>query len=155
MLEKILTTEQFPIWANEFAQSVAGTYDPDCIILFGSVARNEHSSNSDVDILVIGGSLPDLHRERFRLLLQMRPRFAPLQVHDYSRSEWDQMMATKHVTALEALNDGIALYGHDMFLRWRREFERWLTLGLRRANSVWKLPVELRAEDVSTWSASS
>jgi len=40
MLEKILTTKRLPIWAEGCAQSMASAYYRDCIILFGSVARN-------------------------------------------------------------------------------------------------------------------
>ena len=74
MLEKILTTRHLPIWAEEYAQSVAAAYNPDCIILFGSVARGAQKQDSDIDILVVGGDLPASHRERFRLLMRLRPQ---------------------------------------------------------------------------------
>ena len=71
MLEKTLTTDQLPIWAEEYARSVATTYQPDCIILFGSVARDAQQQGSDIDILVIGGELPTGPHERFRLLMRL------------------------------------------------------------------------------------
>jgi hypothetical protein len=146
MLETILSPARFPIWASEYARSVAQAYDPDCIILFGSVARGKHTRESDIDILVIGGELPDAHRQRFRQLMRLRPRFAPLQVQSFTRGEWDEMLAEKHVTALDALQDGIPLHGEELFARWRRTFERWQALGLRRTDCAWIIPPALRAK---------
>ena len=87
MLETILTTAHLPIWAEEYAQAVAAAYNPDCIILFGSVARETQKQDSDIDIMVIGGDLPASHRERFRLLMRLRPLLAPLQVQTFTSTE--------------------------------------------------------------------
>ncbi len=149
MLEKILTTSQLPIWAEEYAQSVASTYNPDCIILFGSVARNNQQQDSDIDILVIGGELPANHRERFRVLIRLRPRLAPIQVQTFTWGEWERMIADKHVTVLEALRDGKALHGHGLFAQWRQQFQGWLHLGLRRTDCTWVIPPALRDERIS------
>lgn len=150
MLETLYTISQFEIWAEEYARAVAETFDPDCIILFGSVARNRHDVDSDIDMLVIGGVLPGDRRERYRQLMHLRSRFAPLQVHAYSRAEWDEMMAAKHVTALEALNDGIPLYGEALFAKWRGRFEGWLALGLQRSDFFWRIPSALQPEPIPT-----
>ena len=144
MLEELLTTQRYPIWAEEYARVVASTYRPDCVILFGSVARNTHTPHSDIDIIVVGGDLPMSSRERFLQLISLRPRLAPIQVQSFTRSEWDRMLAAKHVTALESLQDGQPLYGKRLFRQWRREFERWLGLGLQRTNTSWKVPKSLQ-----------
>lgn len=140
MLEKTLTTAQLPIWAEEYAHSVASVYHPDCIILFGSVARNIQKQDSDIDVLVIGGDLPINYRERFRLLMRLRPQLAPVQVQTFTRAEWEMMMADKHVTVLEALRDGKALHGQRLFTQWRQQFRHWQDLGLRRTNCSWVIP---------------
>ena len=144
MLEQILTPNQLPIWADEFAAAVATAYHPDCIILFGSVARNTQQQDSDIDIIVIGGDLPASHRERFRLLMNLRPRLAPLQVQSFTLAEWDAMMKKKHLSVLEALTDGKALYGQQLFNRWRRQLHHWQTQGLHRTRSAWVIPPLLR-----------
>jgi predicted nucleotidyltransferase len=144
MLEKILTTGQLPLWAEEFACSVATVYQPDCIILFGSVARNTQQQGSDIDILVIGGDLPVDPRERFRLLMRLRPLLAPIQVQSFTREEWEQMMTQKHLTVLEALSDGKPLYGQPLFARWYRHFQRWQDQGLHRTDCSWVIPPVLR-----------
>ena len=56
-------------------------------------------------------------------------------------------MIEKPVTVLEALNDGIPLHGQELFAEWRREFERWLALGLRRTDCTWSLPPALRPDE--------
>ncbi|MCB0073455.1 MAG: nucleotidyltransferase domain-containing protein [Caldilineaceae bacterium] len=137
MLEKILTTEQLPIWADQYANTVANAYAPDCIVLFGSVARNEHKVDSDIDILVIGGDLPDDATLRFRELMRLRPALAPIQVHAYSRDEWEAMMMQKHLIVLEALNDGKVLHGERLFAQWRQRFREWKEEGLRRTDCSW------------------
>ena len=144
MLQQLLTTNQLPIWADEFAAAVAAAYRPDCIILFGSVARNTQQQDSDIDIIVIGGDLPASHRERFRLLMNLRPRLAPLQVQSFTLAEWDSMMKKKHLSVLEALTDGKALYGQQLFNRWRRQLRRWQTQGLHRTRFAWVIPPLLR-----------
>ena len=146
MLETLLTPQQLPVWAEEYAQSVASIYDPDCIILFGSVARGAQKQDSDIDILIIGGDLPDNPRERFRLLMRLRPRLAPIQVQTFALSEWERMMADKHVTVLEALRDGKPLHGQEAFAQWRWQFQHWLDLGLRRTDCTWVIPPALRGE---------
>ncbi|MCB0157502.1 MAG: nucleotidyltransferase domain-containing protein [Caldilineaceae bacterium] len=140
MLEKILTTKQLPVWADQYAQAVAAAYQPDCIILFGSVARGEQDTDSDIDILVIGGELPGDQRSRFRELMRLRPVLAPIQVHAYSRDEWESMMAQQHLTVLEALHDGQALYGESLFKQWRRRFHEWEEQGLQRTGCSWVVP---------------
>lgn len=147
MLETILTTERLPIWAEEYARAVAAAYRPDCIILFGSVARETQGRDSDIDLIVIGGDLPSSHRERFRLLMRLRPLLAPLQVQTFTRTEWNEMMDDKHVTVLEALQDGKALYGRQLFAQWRRQFQQWQALGIQRTACTWVIPPALRRKE--------
>ncbi len=144
MLEHYLATKRFPTWAEQYAQAVAATYQPDCIILFGSVARSTHTPHSDIDVIVIGGDLPSSARERFLRLIRLRPRFAPIQVQSFTRAEWDRMLAAKHVTVLEALKDGQPLHGRALFRQWRREFEHWQSLGLQRNEASWHVPKTLQ-----------
>lgn len=144
MLEQYLATQKFPTWAEQYAQAVAAMYRPDCIILFGSVARSTQTSDSDIDIIVVGGDLPISARERFLRLIRLRPRFAPIQVQSFTRAEWDRMLAAKHVTVLEALRDGQPLHGKALFRQWRHEFEHWLKLGLQRNDTSWHVPKTLQ-----------
>lgn len=140
MQETLLTTDQLPIWADEFAQAVASTYSPGCVILFGSVARQEQQLDSDIDIIVIGGNLPENRSERFRLLMRLRPRLAPIQVQSFTLDEWKVMMDEKHLTVLEALSDGKVLHGVDLFRQWREQFKNWQHRGLRRTDRAWTIP---------------
>ncbi len=137
MVEAQLTIAQLPIWAEEYAESVVSAYDPDAIILFGSVARNAQKPHSDIDILVIGGNLPSNHRDRFRQLMRLRPPLAPIELQSFTRVEWEAMIKGKHVTVLEALKDGKALYGATLFSEWRQQFQRWIDRGLRRTDCTW------------------
>ncbi len=97
--------------------------------------------------IVIGGDLPASHRERFRLLMNLRPRLAPLQVQSFTLAEWDAMMKKKHLSVLEALTDGKALYGQQLFNRWRRQLRSWQTQGLHRTRFAWVIPPVQRKTD--------
>lgn len=140
MLETLLTTDQLPIWAEEFSKAVSSAYSPDCVILFGSVARREQKLDSDIDIIVIGGNLPENRSERFRLLMRLRPRLAPIQVQSFTLDEWKLMMDEKHLTVLEALSDGKALHGVDLFRQCQEQFKNWQHRGLRRTDCAWTIP---------------
>jgi hypothetical protein len=108
--------------------------------------RGHLSHWANWDLLVIGGDLPANYRGRFRLLMRLRPRLTPIQVQTYTRAEWEQMLVDKHVTVLEALRDGRVLHGQELFARWRRQFQRWQDMGLRRTECTWVIPPALRSE---------
>lgn len=48
-----ITDRNVTEWIGCFVAAVAAKYDPEKIILFGSRARGDHLSDSDVDILIV------------------------------------------------------------------------------------------------------
>ena len=130
--------------AYDYAHLVTEAIKPDCIILYGSVARNQNGLDSDIDILVIGGNLELNWFERLIQLSSLINDNGPIEAIGYTRAEWEHMMKDKHVTVLEALNDGIPLHGEDVFAQWRTEFEHWQALGLRQIPACWILPPVLQ-----------
>lgn len=131
--------------AYRYALLVFEAIEPDCVILYGSVARNQDGPDSDIDILVIGGNLEPNWFTRLTQLSRLVNGNGPIEAIGYTRAEWDSMMKDKHVTVLEALNDGIPLHGKDLFAQWRSEFEHWQTLGLRQMPACWILPPVLQS----------
>jgi len=133
-----------PTKACRYARLVSEAIKPDCIILYGSVARNQAGPDSDIDVLLIGGNLEPNWFRRLTQLSRLVNGNGPIEAIGYTRTEWDTMMKEKHVTVLEALNDGIPLHGEDLFAQWRSEFEHWQTLGLRQMPACWILPPVLQ-----------
>ncbi len=127
-----------------YCQRLIKTVQPDCIILHGSVARGVDDKDSDVDLLVIGGKLPDNFFERLYLLNRLREDDTPIEAVGYSLPEWEKMMQNLHLTTLEALEWGVPLYGESLFYEWRTRFESFKRQGLSRGKNSWTVPAALR-----------
>jgi hypothetical protein len=122
-------------------------FQPDCIILHGSVARGTYTQNSDVDILVIGGNLADNFLTRLFELGQLRDGKTPFEILGYTLTEWEDMMSRFHLTTLEALQWGIPLHGEALFEQWHERFLHWKSLGLSRGKVSWFIPPQLEADN--------
>ena len=45
--------KKFPLAIDEITKNIIDNYDPNKIILFGSVAKGRYNENSDIDMLII------------------------------------------------------------------------------------------------------
>ncbi|RIK39330.1 MAG: hypothetical protein DCC55_18410 [Chloroflexi bacterium] len=139
--------KQLPVYHKEieqFCRRVKETFQPDCIILHGSLARGTYRPSSDIDLLVIGDRLPQAFLERLYQLNRLRDGAAPIKVVGYTRAEWEQMMEQLHLTALEALHWGVPLWGEALFAQWKQRLEEWKARGLQREATSWSVPPTLR-----------
>ena len=128
---------------DAYCQRVIKIFQPDCLIVHGSIARGTYTPHSDVDILVIGGNMPKNFFERLFQLNRIRDGKTPIEAIAYSRDEWETMRCNFHLTVLEAMEWGIPLHGENLFAAWKMEFERWKSLGLRRSAVSWSVPTAL------------
>ena len=140
-----MKTQAFSHQAGIYAycQRVIEAFHPDCIILYGSVARGEDHPQSDVDILVVGGTMPENFFERIYELNRLRLDDTPIEVMGYTLAEWEHMMQRLHLTTLEALEQGVPLYGESLFRQWKKRLEGWKQQGLRRGPDGWSAPKTL------------
>ena len=86
---------------------------PDCrVILFGSRARNENSSDSDYDFLVITKNTIEIHKKRFYKSL-LRKELAKYKIPaDILIQSEDEVQLKKEITGhilREVINEGIAI----------------------------------------------
>ncbi|MFQ5813618.1 MAG: nucleotidyltransferase domain-containing protein [Anaerolineae bacterium] len=140
---------KLPVYQSEieqFCRLVEAIFQPDCIILHGSVTRDTYTQSSDIDIVVIGGRLPDNFLERIYELNCLRDGTAPIEVVGYTLSEWEQMLERLHLTVLEALHWGIPLHGQALFKTWKTRLEEWKSIGLRRKTTSWSIPPALQRQ---------
>lgn len=82
--------------------------------LFGSVARGDADSTSDVDLLIVADDLesPDLHDRLSLLHADVRSWTGnDLQLVEYSASSWRRLVQAKNPLVEEIRMDGIALAG--------------------------------------------
>jgi len=82
--------------------------------LFGSVARGDASSDSDVDLLIVAEDLqsPDLHDRLSELQADVRSWTGnDLQLVEHSQSSWRKLVRAKNPLVEQIRLDGIALAG--------------------------------------------
>lgn len=82
--------------------------------LFGSVARGDADSDSDVDLLIVADDLqsPDLHDRLSRLQADVRSWTGnDLQLVEHSQSSWRNLVRAKNPLVEQIRLDGVALAG--------------------------------------------
>jgi len=96
---------------DRVVRSIAEDIHPERIILFGSHARSETHSGSDIDLLLIyDGPLSkrELHE---RVLNLFDSRHVPIDVFVLSSEEWTNLKPIANTIAREADETGIVCYG--------------------------------------------
>ncbi len=82
--------------------------------LFGSVARGDADSDSDVDLLIVADDLqsPDLHERLSRLQADVRSWTGnDVQLVEHSQASWRELVRAKNPLVEQIRRDGIALTG--------------------------------------------
>jgi predicted nucleotidyltransferase len=82
--------------------------------LFGSVARGDADSDSDVDLLIVADDLqsPDLHERLSRLQADVRSWTGnDVQLVEHSQASWRKLVRAKNPLVEQIRRDGIALTG--------------------------------------------
>lgn len=74
----------------------------------GSVARGDFHDDSDVDVVVVAGGLPEHPLERLRLLYRDAP--PGVEPKGYTPAEWERERARGNPMAVEAETVGIPLH---------------------------------------------
>lgn len=79
------------------------------VVVFGSVARGDHHTDSNVDVLVIADNLPDDYRARLRALgWPPPPRVQPVA---WTPPEWHARLTRADPIATESSTTGLWLRG--------------------------------------------
>jgi predicted nucleotidyltransferase len=82
--------------------------------LFGSVARGDAGSESDIDLLIVADDLrsPDLHERLAQLHSDVRSWTGnDLQIVEHSQASWRKLVRAKNPLVEQLRLDGIALTG--------------------------------------------
>ncbi len=141
------TLTKLPVYEAEieqFCHRVQAAFQPDCVILHGSVARGMYTPISDIDMIVISDQLPQNFLERLYQLNHLRNGDAPIEVIGYTRAEWEKMIEKLHLTTLEALHWGVPLLGETLFAQWKQKLDGWKAIGLQRGATSWSVPRQLQ-----------
>ncbi|MEM2146943.1 MAG: nucleotidyltransferase domain-containing protein [Candidatus Jordarchaeaceae archaeon] len=110
-----------------------------CIILWGSRARGDYKPYSDYDIIVIA-DFKEKFLERLNTLMELAPSQPNIEVLGYTAEEFETMFQQGNVTALDAIYEGIPLYGEEYFEKYAKRLKELFERGLERTSCTWKLP---------------
>ena len=87
---------------GELAQCIADAVDPDAIVLFGSRARGEAATGSDVDLAVIlQDAAPSRREAHYRASLAIREFLFPVDILVYRDAEYRELGRRGHPLASE------------------------------------------------------
>ncbi|HUX98694.1 MAG TPA: nucleotidyltransferase domain-containing protein [Candidatus Deferrimicrobium sp.] len=109
------------------------------IILFGSRARNEALSESDYDLMVIAPFQGTIF-ERLKQIYTYIPPELRIEALGWTAEEFEEMLHSFHLLALEILNDGIPLYDSGIFEKLHKEFKQLQSKGLEKKEFYWVYP---------------
>ena len=98
---------------HELKKRIVDNINVESIIMFGSVAQNKDSSDSDIDILVIWNEEGNLsNRERRIKLRRIIGYFdCPLDVLTYTQKEVDMALSEDKSFISQVIREGKVIYG--------------------------------------------
>ena len=91
-------------------QQIIEKYRPEKIILFGSAARSEWSSDSDADFLIIKKDTPLYGSDRIRELSRVIERNIPVDFLIYRPEEFDKRLKMGDPFLKAIVKEGMVLY---------------------------------------------
>jgi len=111
-------------------QKIQEKIDLYTVILFGSRARSDAKYYSDFDIVIIGNfDMPYI--ERIKWVLWYTPA-VPVDIFCYTPEEFDSMFYSYQLIAIDAIGEGIILYGEDFIKPYKIQYKRFIEHGMRK-----------------------
>jgi hypothetical protein len=95
--------------ARRYADALAAEVSVVAVVVFGSFARGDFNTWSDIDVLVISDQLPDDARERSDLLWRHQP--GGVSAVGWTTSEHQARRRRRDPIAVEADDDGVTVTG--------------------------------------------
>lgn len=132
--------EKFSSAIASYTKKIVVDLHPECVILYGSLAKGTYTTASDIDLVVICRYLPEHFLDRLSYLQNFNDTACSIDAFGYTPREFHKMLQEGHVTALDALADGVPLYGSEHFAQLREVFQRLVQRGLHRSTCTWVLP---------------
>lgn len=94
----------------EITRRIVATANPDKVILFGSHARGDSTSDSDLDLLVIVPGIKRLRQESIRVRRALRGLLIPVDIVMATPEQIARLGNTAGLIYRDALAEGIVLY---------------------------------------------
>ena len=133
--------ERFSSPLMSYSEQLSQCLSPRCIVLYGSLAKGTYTSASDIDLVVVAQDLPKDFHDRLAYLQELNGTRRAIDAFAYTPAEFRDMLNRGHVTALDAVADGIAVHGSSYFQELKRVYQGMVQRGLHRTACSWVLPV--------------
>ncbi|MCZ7400608.1 MAG: nucleotidyltransferase domain-containing protein [Candidatus Methanoperedens sp.] len=125
---------------NEYCKEIEMRFKPVCIILYGSRAKETFTNFSDIDIIVISNNFENDFLSRIRDLIDANTSSLPIEPLGYTESEFETMLGSCRITALDAVREGIPLSGEDYFNKLKNKLNALENMGLYKGRTSWHIP---------------
>jgi predicted nucleotidyltransferase len=96
---------------SNITQQIIEKFEPEKIVLFGSAARDERSSDSDADFLIIKKDTPFYGSDRIRELSRLIERNIPVDFLIYRPEEFEKRLKMGDPFLKAIIKEGKVLYG--------------------------------------------
>ncbi|TFF89533.1 MAG: hypothetical protein EU549_00240 [Promethearchaeota archaeon] len=132
-------------YLNILIEKIKDYYSIKCVIFFGSRARGDFSPHSDIDLIIVG-NFRQKFINRADKIYEIHDWKLGLDVFCYRPQEFDELFHNGTVSALDAIDEGICLYGMDFFKKYERKLNKLKKRGLYKDPPVWVLPESMEVE---------
>jgi predicted nucleotidyltransferase len=135
MIEELTKTNQnYCALFKDFINQIRKNRVLHAAILFGSRATGHAKDYSDFDILLIG-EFPEEFIYRSKKIIQFAP-FLPIDLFCYTLEEFDSMFTSFHLTAMDAIGEGIILFDTEILEQYQIKYETYVKQGMKKLNCV-------------------
>ncbi len=125
---------------QEYCTEVIRRFKPTCIILYGSRAKGTFTGASNIDIIVISNNFEQDFLSRIKDLVDANTSSFPIEPLGYTETEFETMLESCRITALDAVREGIPLYGEDYFNKLKNKLNALESIGLYKGKVSWHIP---------------
>ncbi len=125
---------------HEYCMEVVKRFKPACIILYGSRAKGTFTGISDIDIIVISSNFEQDFLSRIKDLIDANTSSFPIEPLGYTEAEFETMLMAFRLTALDAVREGMPLYGENYFNNLKNKLSELEKIGLYKGKTSWHIP---------------
>ena len=125
---------------KEYCREIELKFKPACIILYGSRAKETFTNLSDIDIIVISNNFEQDFLSRIKDLIDANTSSFPIEPLGYTENEFETMLGSCRITALDAVREGIPLSGEEYFNNLKKKLAQLERMGVYKGRSSWHIP---------------
>lgn len=104
------------------------------VVVFGSRARGDANKYSDYDLLIIG-NFKESFRKRWNWVIQLTPDVST-DLFCLTAEEFAALFDDFNITAIDAIGEGIVLFGEDFIAPFKARYEEYVRKGMKKTSCL-------------------